>query len=64
MILTASEKYRVGMRREDFLVSSAKICARLFEHLKSFKGILLVVTNPVDVMTYLLCKYNSPNSKK
>lgn len=64
VILTASEKYRVGMRREDFLVSSAKICARLFEHLKSFKGILLVVTNPVDVMTYLLCKYNSPNSKK
>lgn len=64
VILTASEKYSIGMRREDFLLSSAKICDRLFEHLKLFQGVLLVVTNPVDMITYLLSKHNSLNSKK
>lgn len=64
VILTASEKYRVGMRREDFLLSSARICSGIIEHLKSFQGVLLVVTNPVDMMTYLLCEHNLQNSNK
>lgn len=61
VILAASEKYKNGMDRKDFSTSSAKICAGMFEYLNSFKGVFIIVTNPMDVMTYLFCKKTSLN---
>lgn len=55
-IITAGAKQRAGESRVDLLNRNASIARSMASSLKDagFDGILLVVTNPVDVLTYII----------
>ena len=60
IVITAGVPQRPGETRLDLLTNNAKIIkAMVKEIMKSgFDGIFLVVSNPMDVLTYLVWKYS------
>lgn len=58
MIITAGGAQRPGQSRTDLVESNAKIFESIVRNIVKYnsEGILLVVTNPVDVLTYVTLK--------
>lgn len=54
LILAAGEGRTKGIRREDLYVNNRKLLADLSMALKTYTGVCLVVTEPVDALTTLL----------
>ena len=61
IIITAGENQNVGETRTDLLEKNAKIFKSIIDNLLKFntESILLVVTNPVDILTYLTEYFSS-----
>lgn len=59
IVMTAGLARKPGMTREDLLARNAQILKDVCLNIKKLapKAILIVVTNPLDVMTYLAIKY-------
>ena len=58
VIISASAKYYKGMQRKDFANSSIQIVSSIISSLtrSNFRGIYIVVTNPVDLMTHFVLR--------
>jgi malate dehydrogenase len=58
VVVTAGLARKPGMTREDLLVKNAQIVRGVAENVKEHSpdSVVLVVTNPLDAMTYLACK--------
>lgn len=61
VVITAGAKQKPGQSRMDLAFANAAICRDLIPKLQSVApdAILLLVTNPVDVMTYIALKISS-----
>jgi len=57
VIVTAGRGGRPGESRLELLNENLKIAQSISEELKGYTGLLIVVTNPVDVLTYFYQKY-------
>lgn len=66
VVVTAGLPRKPGMSREDLLSLNAKIISDVSANLKKFapEATVIVVTNPLDVMTYLLWKKTGFPSKR
>jgi L-lactate dehydrogenase len=66
VIITAGVSQRQGETRLDLLQRNTKVFSSIIENLKqtAFDGILLVVTNPVDILTYITIAISGYDSKK
>ncbi len=66
IIITAGLPRKPGMTREDLINRNAQIINEVCQNIKrlSPKGIVIVVTNPLDLMTYLALKVTGFNPKK
>ncbi len=66
VVITAGAPQKPGETRMDLLNKNAKILKEMIEKImeSGFSGIFLVVTNPMDVMTYLTWKYSGLPSEK
>lgn len=66
VIVTAGFPRMPGMSREDLLAKNSEIINNVAENIKKYAkdSIVIVVTNPLDVMTYLLLKKTGFNKKK
>lgn len=56
IVIAASKKYIHGMDRDDFLLSSSCIVSQICSKLDGYTGVTIIVTNPVDFITYFSCK--------
>ncbi len=58
VVITAGFPRKPGMSREDLLEANIKIISTIVSKVKEFapNSVLLVVTNPVDIMTYVAYK--------
>lgn len=58
VVITAGLPRKPGMSREDLLIANAAIVSPIAEKIARFapEAIVIVVTNPLDVMTYLALK--------
>lgn len=58
VVLTAGFFRQPGMSREDLLVKNKEIIAKIILKIKKYtpQAIIIVVTNPLDVLTYLVYK--------
>lgn len=58
VIVTAGLARKPGMTREDLLTQNAKIVRGVVENIKRYcpESIIIMVTNPLDIMTYLAYK--------
>lgn len=58
VIVTAGLARKPGMTREDLLSQNAKIVRGVVENIKRYcpESIIIMVTNPLDIMTYLAYK--------
>lgn len=64
IVITAGRGGKPGESRLDLLKENIKIVKEISEQLKGFEGILIVVANPVDVLTYFYQHYTGlPASK-
>lgn len=52
IVITAGRGGKPGETRLDLLKSNIEIARRLSEQLRGFQGLLIIVANPVDVLTY------------
>jgi len=61
VVITAGVKQKIGDTRMDLIEANSVIFKTIISSVvqSGFKGIFLVATNPVDVMTYLTWKYSS-----
>lgn len=61
IVIAAGASQNVGETRMDLIYKNAKIFKSIIEKVmeNNFKGIFLVATNPLDVMTYLTRKYSN-----
>lgn len=59
VVFTAGISRRPGMSREDLLSTNAKIAKEVALKVKKLApaSIVIVVTNPLDIITYVFCKY-------
>ncbi len=66
IVITAGAKQKPGQTRMDILKDNAKILKPMIESImkSGFDGIFLVVSNPVDVLTYLVWKYSGLPSNR
>ena len=66
IVLTAGLPRRPGMTREDLINKNAEIVKGACLNIKKLspQGILIVVTNPLDLMTFLALKVTGFNPKK
>ncbi len=65
LVLTAGAPRKVGMKREDLLEENSKIVTDIALKLRDkFRGISIIVTNPVDLMSYLYYKITGFDKKK
>ncbi len=66
VVLSVSAPYKVGMTRLDMLDSASNIIKQIVPQImgSGFKGIFVVITNPVDVMSYLVHKLSGLESNK
>ena len=60
IVITAGANQKPGETRLDLLKKNASIFRPMVKEIMSngFRGIFLVITNPMDVMTYLVWKYS------
>ena len=60
IVITAGAKQKPGETRLDILKDNAKIIQPMIKKImeSGFDGIFLVVSNPVDIITYLVWKYS------
>jgi L-lactate dehydrogenase len=66
IVITAGARQEIGETRMDLIQKNAKIFRDMIGEIMSsgFNGIFLVVSNPVDIMTYLTYKYSGlPRAK-
>lgn len=64
IVVTAGRGGKPGESRLDLLKENIKIVKEIATQLNGFKGILVVVANPVDVLTYFYQKYTGlPKSR-
>ena len=61
VVLSAGANQLIGETRMDLIYKNSKIFKQIVEDVvkNGFKGIFLVATNPLDVMTYLTYKYSN-----
>jgi malate dehydrogenase len=66
IVITAGIARKPGMSREDLLKTNAKIVTEAAQKSIGYSpnGIYIVVTNPLDVMTYLVWKATNLNSSR
>lgn len=66
VVITAGLARRPGMSRDDLLKKNSEIIKDLSLQVKKYcpSSIIIVVTNPLDVMTYLVMKTTGFNPKK
>jgi malate dehydrogenase len=66
IVITAGAVRKPGMSREDLLKTNTKIIKNISEKIKIFSpdSIIIIVTNPVDVMCYILWKLTGINERK
>ena len=66
VVVTAGVARKPGMSREDLLKTNAKIIKSVAEKIRDIapESIVIMVTNPLDVMTYLLWKVTGFDEKK
>lgn len=66
VIITAGVSQRQGETRLDLLQRNTKVFSSIIDNLKKtdFDGIILVVTNPVDILTYITIAMSGYNRKK
>lgn len=66
VIVTAGIARKPGMSRDDLQTTNAKIINSVIKSVVTFspKAILIIVTNPVDVMSYLALKVSGFSSQK
>ncbi|MFH1397816.1 MAG: malate dehydrogenase [Candidatus Omnitrophota bacterium] len=66
VVITAGLTRKPGMTREDLISKNAQIIKEVCINIKTLspKAILIVVTNPLDVMTYLALKTTGFNPSK
>lgn len=66
IIITAGVSQRQGETRLDLVQRNTKVFSSIIENLKKtlFDGIILVVTNPVDILTYVTIALSGYDSKK
>ncbi len=57
IIITAGRGGRPGETRLELLNENLKIASSISEELKGYTGLLVIVTNPVDILTYFYQKY-------
>lgn len=57
IVITAGRGGKPGESRLDLLKGNIKIAESISQQLKGFQGILIIVANPVDVLTYFYQKY-------
>lgn len=57
IIITAGRGGKVGESRLDLLNENIKIAQSISAQLKDYKGMLIIVSNPVDVLTYYYQKF-------
>ena len=65
VIVTAGLARKPGMTREDLLVKNAGIVKGIVENIHKYcpESIIIMVTNPLDIMTYLAYKVSGFNSR-
>lgn len=65
VIVTAGLARKPGMTREDLLVKNAAIIKGITENIHKYcpDSIIIMVTNPLDIMTYLAYKLSGFNSR-
>ena len=66
VVITAGIKKKPGQSRLELAVANAKIVKEITENIKAsgFKGIYIVASNPVDLMTYVVAQVSgAPKSK-
>jgi len=58
VVITAGIPRKPGMTREDLLIKNSEIIVGVCEHIKKYApdSVVIVVTNPLDTMTYLTQK--------
>lgn len=56
LVIAAGKGGKPGQTRLDLLKDNAAIVCELAHRLRRYKGLVVVVTNPVDVLTYLFTK--------
>ncbi len=66
VVITAGFARKPGMSRDDLLRKNAAIIKDISSHIKKLcpTSIIIVVTNPLDVMTYLVMKTTGFDTKK
>ncbi|MBN3039844.1 MAG: malate dehydrogenase [Candidatus Omnitrophica bacterium] len=66
VIITAGVARKPGMSRDDLQAINARIVTEIVENIKEFSpdSILIMVTNPLDVMSYLAYKVSGTPSHK
>ena len=66
VVITAGFPRKPGMTREDLVEKNGKIIKEISEKIKESNSdaIIIVVTNPVDIMTYIVKKTTGIDSKK
>lgn len=66
VVITAGVARRPGMSRDDLLKINTKIVSEVSKGIKRYapKAIVVVVSNPVDVMTYLVLKKTGFNKRR
>ena len=66
VVLSVSAPYKTGMTRLDMLDSASNIIQQIVPEIMNsgFNGIFVVITNPVDVMSYLVYKLSGLPSKQ
>jgi malate dehydrogenase len=66
VVITAGLARKPGMTRDDLLQKNAQIISGIVEQIAKYSpnAILVIVTNPLDVMTYLAWKKSGFDSKK
>ncbi|MFA6320707.1 MAG: malate dehydrogenase [Candidatus Omnitrophota bacterium] len=66
VVVTAGLARKPGMTREDLIVKNARIVKDISENVKKYApgSIVIIVTNPLDAMTYLAYKTTDFNREK
>lgn len=66
VVIAAGVNQQPGETRMDLIYKNASIFKSIIKSVSDndFKGIYLIATNPLDVMTYLTLKYSGVNSKR
>lgn len=60
IIITAGTRQKTGESRLELVDRNAQICRTIIEQIKPYnsKGVFLIVTNPVDIMTQVVIEYS------